>query len=435
LRRKEAGGATRSPPEGPMKRVIRWSIVLGILGLAGWLVAGPAVTYWQERNRVSYREVEVTRGSIVAVVNATGTVKPVRSVNVGSFVSGPILEIYVDFNDEVKKDQILAKIDPQIYEAAFARDKATLATQKATVERVRANLQQARNNEKRSLALRAENASFISDQEMDQFKFGRLSLEADLVVAQASVDQAQGNLDQSVANLGYTAIRSPVDGIVIDRKIDPGQTVAAQFQTPELFVVAPDMKAEMRVFASVDEADIGLIRVAQETGQPVRFTVDAYPDDLFEGKIFQIRKSSTTTQNVVTYPVVVSAPNPELKLLPGMTASLSFQLRATGAVLRVPNAALRFYPQREQVRPEDQELLERTGAPAAEVDDETAARTAEEKADLRRKRNRRHVWAVDGDFLRAIEIVTGVSNNQYTEVLSGEPQAGDRLVTGVQVKR
>ena len=149
----------------------------------------------------------------------------------------------------------------------------------------------------------------------------------------------------SEANLDYTEIRSPVDGIVIDRKIDPGQTVAATFQTPELFIVAPDMRKEMHVFASVDEADIGLIRDAQESGQPVRFTVDAYPDDLFEGKIFQIRKSSTTTQNVVTYPVVVSAPNPDLKLLPGMTASISFQVaRDATNVLRIPNAALRFYP-------------------------------------------------------------------------------------------
>jgi len=151
--------------------------------------------------------------------------------------------------------------------------------------------------------LRAENKTFISDAEMDQFKFNRMSLEAQLVVAETTVDQAQANLDNSLANLGYTEIRSPEDGIIIDRKIDPGQTVAATFQTPDLFVVAPDMKKEMLVYASVDEADIGLIQDAMQTEQPVSFTVDAYPDDLFEGKISQIRKSSTTTQNVVTVPV------------------------------------------------------------------------------------------------------------------------------------
>src|SRR5205823_14433646 len=155
--------------------------------------------------------------------------------------------------------------------------------------------------------------------------FKRMTLEAELTFAETAVAQAQAGLDTSEANLGYTRIVAPADGVVIERKIDPGQTVAATFQTPELFVVAPDMRKEMRVFASVDEADIGQIREAQRTGQPARFTVDAYPDDLFAGTIFQIRQNSTTSQNVVTYPVVVAAPNPDLKLLPGMTASLAFQ--------------------------------------------------------------------------------------------------------------
>src|SRR5262249_35270251 len=152
-------------------------------------------------------------------------------------------------------------------------------------------------------------------------------------------------------------IRAPVDGVVIDRKIDPGQTLAAQFQTPELFIIAPDMKKEMYVMASVDEADIGLIRRAQESNQPVHFTVDAYPDDLFEGKIGQVRMNSTTTQNVVTYPVVVTAPNPDMKLMPGLTANISFQISEKKDTIRIPNAALRFYPKPEQVRPEDRLLL------------------------------------------------------------------------------
>src|SRR5205085_6730669 len=171
-------------------------------------------------------------------------------------------------------------------------------------------------------------------------------------------DQARASLDTAEANLNYTRIISPVDGVIIDRKVDPGQTVAASFQVPEMFVVAPDMRKEMRVFASVDEADIGLIREAQQTGQPARFTVDAYPDDLFSGTIFQIRQNSTTNQNVVTYPVVVSAPNPDLKLLPGMTASISFQIAESKDAVRVPNAALRFFPDKAQVREEDRKLLE-----------------------------------------------------------------------------
>jgi HlyD family secretion protein len=419
-----------------MKRLIRWLVVLIVLGGIGALAYGPVTAYWKERNKVNFREVEVTRGKIVAVVNSTGTVKPVLSVSVGSFVSGPIIEIFVDFNDEVTKGQILAKVDPKIYEATFKRDRATLATQKAAVNRVQANLQQAINNEKRSVALRKENASFISDQDMDQFKFARMSLEADLAVAKASVEQAEESLALSKANLDYTNIISPVNGVVIDRKIDQGQTMAAQFQTPELFIMAPDMRKEMRVFASVDESDIGLIRAAKEAGQPVRFTVDSYPDDLFEGTIYQIRMSSTTAQNVVTYPVVVSAKNPDLKLMPGMTASISFQLRETGVVLRVPNAALRYYPQREHVRPEDREILDSKGPAAGQTEEGVdSTRSADDKAELRRNRHRRHVWVVDGDLLRAIPVVVGLSNNQYTEVVSGAVKEGDKLVTGLQPKQ
>jgi HlyD family secretion protein len=377
----------------------------------------------------------------VAVVNSTGTVKPVRSVAVGSFVSGPIKEIYVDFNDEVKKDQVLAEIDARIYEASAARDEAVLATRVAEVLRAEAECQRARNDEARSLALRAENKTFISDAELDQFKFNRQALEAMVTVAKANVRQAQANLENSQANLAYTKILAPADGVIIDRKVDPGQTVAASFQTPELFVVAPDMRKEMRVFASVDEADIGLIREAQRTGQPVRFTVDAYPDDLFSGTIFQIRRNSTTTQNVVTYPVVVSAANPDLKLLPGMTAAISFQVGEKKDVLRIPNAALRFYPNKEHVRPEDRLVLEGGGPAVAREEDADeqdrveAGRSAEEKAELKRKRNRRHVWVVEGELLRAVEVTTGLADGNHTEVLSGDLREGQKLVTGIQPKQ
>src|SRR5262249_4719750 len=206
---------------------------------------------------------------VVAVVNSTGTVKPVQTVLVGAFVSGPISKVLVDFNDEVKKGDLIAQIDRRLYEANVARDRAALATSKAQGERARADLQKARNDETRALALRAENKGFISDTEVDQFKFTRQALEAALAVAETTVLQAQANLETSEANLAYTEIRAPVDGIIIERKVDPGQTVAASFQTPELFTVAPDMRKEMRVFASVDEADIGLIRDAKARGQPV----------------------------------------------------------------------------------------------------------------------------------------------------------------------
>jgi HlyD family secretion protein len=338
----------------------------------------------------------------------------------------------VDFNSEVKKGQLLAEIDPKIYKTSVDRDRAYLATKIAEVAQTKANLQRAINDEKRALALRAENRTFISDAELDQFRYNRAALDAQLGVANASVDQARANLDTSIANLDYTKITSPEDGVIIDRKIDPGQTVAAQFQTPDLFVVAPDLRKEVRVFASVDEADIGLIQQAKRTGQPVRFTVDAHPDDLFPGEILQIRLSSTTTQNVVTYPVVVSAPNPDLKLLPGMTASISFQIKEKTNVLRIPNGALRFFPQKDQVRPEDRHLLESRAQATPENEEQEPVRSAEEKAEIRKQRNRRHVWVVDGDFLRAVEVRTGLSDNNHTEVLAGPLTEGQKLVTGVQ---
>jgi HlyD family secretion protein len=418
-----------------MKRLLRWAIILGVLIAIFSAIGGPVAAYFREKNRVRYREVDVTRGAVVAVVNSTGTVKPVQSVSVGTFVSGPILTIAVDFNSEIKKGELLAEIDPRLYKASVAQARAFFANQKAGVEKAKAQLQQARNDEARSVALRAENRTFISDTEMDQFKYKRMTLEADVALAETAVDQAQAALDTAEANLSYTRIVAPVDGIIIERKVDPGQTVAASFQTPELFIVAPDMRKEVRVFASVDEADIGQIRAAQRTGQPVRFTVDAYPDDLFTGVVFQIRQNSTTTQNVVTYPVVVSAPNPDLKLVSGMTASLSFQVGAAKDVLRIPNAALRFYPTREQVRPEDRKLLEI--AATAVPDDQDRSDTnlsAQDKAEMRRRRNRRHVWVVEGEFLRAVEVVTGLTDSKNTELTSGELSDGDKLVTGVQPK-
>jgi HlyD family secretion protein len=419
---------------------MRFPIKTAVLGvLAAGAVAGysPVQQYWKEKHRTLYQEEEVSPGRIIFEVNSTGTVQPVLSVHIGSFASGPIDELHVEFNQQVKKGDLLARIDPRLYQSNVLRDEAALITRKADVDRVKALLQQAVNDERRSQALRANNKDYVSDTEMDQFRCNRMSLEAQLKLAEAAVKQADASLDNSKANLAYTEIRAPVDGIVIDRKIDPGQTLAAQFQTPELFIVAPDMKKEMYVIASVDEADMGLLRKAEETAQPVHFTVDAYPDDLFEGKIAQIRMNSTTTQNVVTYPVVVSAPNADMKLMPGMTANISFQISEKSRVMRIPNAALRFYPKPEQVRVEDRPLLEGKG-PQAEKDKEKdgveQVPSAREKAAANRKRSHRHAWVLDGEFLRAVEITTGINDSKYTEVVTGDLPDGTKVVTGVKTK-
>lgn len=419
-----------------MRTLLKIFIVLLILGGIGAAGYRPALNAWKQRNRPQWRTDQIVRGDIMAVVNATGQVKPVLSVQVGSFVSGPIVELPGEFNQEVKEKDLLAKIDTRIYEASVNQDKATLKIREAEVKRVRALLNQARNDEKRGLALRAKNENFLSDAERDQLQFNRESLEAQLEVAEASVEQAKASLENSQTNLGYTSITSPVDGIVIDRKIDPGQTLAATFQTPQLFVVAPRMREKMHVHALIDEADIGLIREAQKRKLTVEFTVDAYLDDLFQGTIEEIRYSSTTTQNVVTYPVIVAAPNPDLKLLPGMTASLSFRVDERKQVLRIPNAALRFFPDPKYVREVDKKLLEGVGGDSDKEKEKPSEQriSANERAEARRRRTKRHVWVEDGEFLKAVPVEVGLSDSRYTELLSGDVKEGQSLVTGVKPK-
>jgi len=408
-------------------------IALLILGTGGFFLYQYGKAYLAAWNRPNYREVAVVRGELVSVVNATGTVQPVLRVQVGAFVSGPIEKLYVDFNQKVMENQFLAKIDTRLYDAAVKRDRASLHTREAEVKRVRALLSQAVADENRAIELRKENEDYISQAELDQLRYGRESLEAQLELAAAAVEQAQATLENSEAQLGYTDIRCPVDGIVIDRKIDEGQTLVAQFQTPELFIVAPNMEEKMRVFALVDEADIGFIREAQRRHKRVQFTVDAYLDELFEGTIFDVRMNPTTLQNVVTYPVVVESPNPELKLLPGMTANLSFEIDQREDILKIPNAALRFYPKTEQVHPDDRKLLQ-AGEEEVTAEEDTAKeaekRSAAERALANRTRTRRHVWVRDGDFLRALEVTTGLSDNKYTELVAGPLTEGQMLVAG-----
>jgi len=412
-------------------------LVISLLVVAGLGAAAyrPALDYWAKRNRTVWRTMKIEQGNIVAVVNSTGTVKPKIEVTIGSFISGPILELYCEFNQEVKKGDLLAKIDPRLYLAAVARDRATLAMQEADVLRVQSQLQQAINDEKRAVVLQARGDSIITQSDFDKYKFARMTLEAQLKISQATVDQAKASLETSLANLNYAEIRSPVDGIVTNRKIDPGQTVAAQFQTPELFIVAPEMRKEMHVHASVDEADIGLIKQAQKNKYPVTFTVDAYPDKLFSGSILEIRLSSTTAQNVVTYPVVVSTPNPELELLPGMTASLSFQVDHREGVVKIPNAALRFYPAPKQVRPEDLPILEGRAEQKSEGDANQPSLdslSVTERARLRKERIRRHVWVVEGNLLRAVPVTTGLTDGDFTQMVEGSLKPGDLAVIGVQ---
>jgi HlyD family secretion protein len=418
-----------------MKAIFKFIVLIVVVGVAAAVGYQPAMNYWAQRNRVTWETAEIETGDITRYVNSTGTIQPVLSVSIGSFVSGPIVELNVDFNDEVKEGDILARVDPRLYKANVDRDEATLATRQADLERVEAQLHQALNNYMRGRKLRANNKEYMSDREMDALTFDVKSLQAQRKLAKGSIEQATASLETSRANLNYCLVTAPVDGVVIDRKINPGQTLAAQFQTPELFIIAPDLREKVHVFASVDEADIGLIQIAQAEARPVTFTVDAHPDEVFKGEIEQIRVSSVATSNVVTYPVVIAASNPDLKLLPGMTASISFEVDSTTNVPKIPNAALRFFPDDVKlVRESDRHLIDGSSWKGSAKSDakveEDANQTATEKAEAERKKNKRHVWAVDGAFLKAVAITTGLTENRFTEMKEGELKLGDALVIG-----
>jgi HlyD family secretion protein len=433
-----------------MYRAFKWVMILVLIAGLGAVAAAPAVQWWQKGQQPTYTTAEVTRGRVETVVNSTGTVKAVRTVTVGAFVSGPITAIRADFNDRVTSEQLLAEIDPRLFkaalardQAALARDQATLKTQRAELRRVEALLKQAVNNEGRARRLLKINKDYLSETEWDQLEANRKSFEAQKALAEASieqakaaVEQAKANLKNSEANLEYTNVKAPKlkageTAVVIERKVDSGQTVASQFQTPEMFILAINLDQEVHVYATVDEADIGLITRAEKSKRPVRFSVDAYPHDLFTASKFHVRKNSTTTQNVVTYPVVVEAKNPDMKLFPGMTASLSFLIEGKDEVLRVPTTALRFVPQPKQVRPEDRHYIE--GGPAPDAAKDSGVRlSAKEKTELAKSRLKRIVWVQDGELLRAVPVTLGLMDNQWAELLEGALSERQALVTGVE---
>lgn len=413
-----------------MRRLLKWflivAVVLGGLGAGGFY----AQKYLKAQAVPKFTTAAVTTGKVETVVNSTGPIKPVQSVSVGSFVSGPIKEINVDFNDEVTEGQLLARIDPRLLQAEVDRQKAGLATAQAELNRIIAQFDQAVANEKRAIQLRKLNKDYVSDQEMDQLKYARLALFAQIDLAEANIQVAEAGLKNAETNFGYTKIVSPVRGIVIERKVEPGQTVASSFQTPELFILAPDMDKHMFVYASVDEADIGQIRKSQQQNRRVTFTVDAYPEDVFDGKIFQVRKKGTATQNVVTYPVIIEAPNPEMKLLPEMTASVSFQIDVRENVTRVPSAALRFDPPDHLIKPEDKKYITVKAKKDPKEGEEKLS--AERRAEQAKERNKRVVWVADGNQVTAIPITIGLQDGQWAELVSGGLQPGQELVTGLE---
>jgi len=312
-------------------------------GLAGivvvLLVAAGGAVWWNAGRpaAVHYTATPVARGPVARIVTATGTINPVLTVIVGSYVSGVIQELSCDYNTQVTKGQICARIDPRPYQTVVDQDKAILAVARAQLEKDKANLEYAKVNSGR-MALLAQQKSIALDV-ADQTKSVYHQAQAQIMVDEAAIQQREAELATAQVNLGYTNIISPVDGTVVSRNVTVGQTVAASFQTPTLFLIASDL-TKMEVDTNVSESDIGGIKA----NNPARFTVEAYPDRLFEGSVVQVRHAPQTIQNVVTFNVVVGVANPDLLLVPGMTARTKIVTDKRADVMRVPDQALRYVP-------------------------------------------------------------------------------------------
>ncbi|MBI5199671.1 MAG: efflux RND transporter periplasmic adaptor subunit [Nitrospirae bacterium] len=362
----------------------------GILIVTSFIiVAGIAILIGLggKEKKSKFRTEKVTKGDIVATASATGTVNAVTTVLVGTQVSGTIKNIYVDFNSSVKKGQLIAQIDPATFEAQVDQARANLLSAKANVDKAEATLFDVKRSMDRNKELFSKNLIARSDLDTSETNFE--TTKAQLSTAKAQLAQAVAALRYAEINYKNTKIISPVDGIVISRNIDVGQTVAASFQTPTLFTIAQDL-TKMQIDTNVSEADIGKAKV----GQAVEFSVDAYPEVTFKGSVLQIRSAPIVVQNVVTYDVVIKVDNQDLKLKPGMTANVSIIIELKNNVLKIPNTALRF------------KLSEKSKPP-----------------------DKGHsIWIIEKGKPKRIKVSTGISDESYTELVSGEIKEGQELI-------
>ena len=356
--------------------------VIAAVGIVWWSMSGSATT--------RYTTAAVTRGDVTPTVSATGTVNPVLTIIVGSYVSGVIQEINCDYNTEVKQGQICAKIDPRPYQTVVDQSKANLAEATAQVEKTKATLAYAQVAYDRNSRLVQTNA--VSKDALDSAKAALDVARAQLGVDQATIKQRQAQLEAAEVNLGYTDIVSPVNGTVVSRNVTVGQTVAASFQTPTLFLIATDL-TQMQVDTNVSESDVGGIKV----GQKADFTVDAFPRRVFHGAVTQVRQSPQNIQNVVTYDVVVSVDNTDRTLMPGMTAASRIITDERKDVLRVPSQALRYVPAGMRAQP---------GAAA--------------------------IWVLrDGEPAR-VPVSIGLDDDTHAEIIGGDLKAGDAVIVNEQ---
>jgi HlyD family secretion protein len=323
--------------KSPLPNIVLGVAVIAILGAGAW--------YWTARKadgaESAYRTATVERGDIRVAISATGTLSAISTVTVGSQISGQVTDVLVDYNSEVKKGEVLARIDPSTYEAQIAQGNAQIANAQASLRQAQATLANAELDYTRKADLGQQ--KLVAQSDVDLARAARDQARAQVNAAQASIRQQTASTQTTRVNLDRTVIRSPVDGVVLTRSIEPGQTVAASLQAPELFTIAEDL-SKMKIELAVDEADIGQVKV----GQSVSFTVDAFADRQFRGEVQQVRLSATTTSNVVTYPVVVSVDNSDGTLLPGLTVNAEIEVSKRDNILKVSNAALRYKPTGEE---------------------------------------------------------------------------------------
>ena len=372
-----------------LRRYLRWLLLLVIVIIAVGVYIG-----WSNRPLPpQYVTDPVTRGPVIKSIVTTGIVNPVVTVQVGSYVSGVIKDLYCDYNTKVVAGQLCAKIDPRPYQLVVEQNAANLQSAKAQLEKDRATLAYAKTNYERDRNLLKK--GIVSQDTVDSDKSAYHQSLAQIALDEATIQQHQAALNAARVNLDYTNIVSPVEGIVISRNIDVGQTVAASFQTPTLFLIGKDL-TKMQVDTNVSETDVGDAAI----GQKASFTVEAYPKKEFWGKVAQVRQAPITVQNVVTYDVVISADNPNLELLPGMTANTRIITAERDAVLRVPAQAIRFSPGG---------ALQNT------------------KSEPRQAKERR-VWVLRNGQPVAVPVTTGLSDNTYIEITGGELKEGDPVI-------
>jgi HlyD family secretion protein len=434
-----------------------------ILTLVAVVLAGGGLFYYRAQNAAKVPTpvtAEVTRGNVIAKVDATGTLAPVTTVQVGSQVSGTVKALFVDYNAHVRKGQVIAELDPSLFQTQVDQARATLIKSQSDVDRAKVEVDDSSNKARRAQEL--SDQKLISRNDLETAQSTAMQAEAALKSVEAQVTQARASLNQAQVNLQHTIITSPIEGTVISRNVDVGQTVAASMSAPTLYVIAQDL-THMQVSASIDESDIGRI----ETGQLVSFRVDAYPQQTFRGTVKQVRLDAKTDQNVVSYTTMIDVPNEDLRLKPGMTANVTVQIAANENVLRVPNSALRFAPTPELFAALDQEPpqqmaggggergvagtagqaggRERFAQLTPEERAQFAARfTPEQRAEFRERRTAAgdppagtagggfgRVWALRDGKLQLLRVRTGVTDGAMTAIVGGELKEGDRVVTGI----